>query len=197
MLHQAQQCGPRRHQRPARLLLVQPVQAAIESGAVLIEEGLELGTSWQIEDILSERRWEGGHKRSISAALPTSKLPLIGHGLPPVTWLAGSSEVRRIQALANARRSRWGLGAKVRAAKLVHELVPQCGATLFEQLGANAQRAARGPVAKSPAAELREHGYELDRGFGQAIARTLAGSRVLTGEQSQPDESLESVGENI
>ena len=27
--------------------------------------------------------------------------------------------------------------------------------------------------------------------------RPLAGSRVLTGEQSQPDESLESVGENI
>ena len=52
-------------------------------------------------------------------------------------------------------------------------------------------------MAKSPAAELREHGYELDRGFGQAVARPLAGSRVLTGEQSQLDESLESAGENI
>jgi hypothetical protein len=50
-----------------------------------------------------------------------------------------------------------GFGAKVRAAKLVHELLPERGAALFEQLGANAQRAARGPVAKSPAAELREH----------------------------------------
>ena len=83
------------------------------------------------------------------------------------------------------------------AAKLVHELLPERGAALFEQLGANAQRAARGPVAKSPAAELREHGYELDGGFGQAVARPLAGSRVLTGEQAQLDESLESVGENI
>ena len=77
----------------------------------------------------------------------------------------------------------------MRAAKLVHELLPERGAALFEQLGANAQRAGRGPVTKSPAAELREHGYELDRG--------RAGSRVLTGEQSQLDESLESVGENI
>jgi hypothetical protein len=85
----------------------------------------------------------------------------------------------------------------VRAAKLVHELLPERGAALFEQLGANAQRAARGPVTKSPAAELREHGYELDRGFGQAVARPLAGSRVLTGEQSQLKESLEPVGENI
>ena len=46
-------------------------------------------------------------------------------------------------------------------------------------------------------AELREHGYELDRGFGQAVACPLAGSRVLAGEQSRLDESLESVGENI
>jgi hypothetical protein len=65
----------------------------------------------------------------------------------------------------------------MRAAKLVHELLPERGAALFEQLGANAQRAARGPVAKSPAAELREHGYELDRGFGQAVAdRSSAGT---------------------
>ena len=68
---------------------------------------------------------------------------------------------------------------------------------MFEQFGASVQRGARGPVAKSPAAELREHGYELDRGFGQAVACPLAGSRVLAGEQSQLDESLESVGENI
>ena len=37
----------------------------------------------------------------------------------------------------------------------------------------------------------------LHPGCGQAVARPLAGSRVLTGEQSQLDESLESVGENI
>jgi hypothetical protein len=35
------------------------------------------------------------------------------------------------------------------------------------------------------------------RWFGQAVARPLAGARVLTGEQSQFDEPLESVGENI
>jgi hypothetical protein len=44
---------------------------------VLVEERLELGTGWLIDDILSERRWKGGHKRSISRAPPTSKLPLI------------------------------------------------------------------------------------------------------------------------
>ena len=85
----------------------------------------------------------------------------------------------------------------MRAAKLVHKLLPERGAALFEQLGANAQRGGRGPVSKSPAAELREHGYELDRGFGQAVARALAGSRVLTGEQSQPGESRELAGETI
>ena len=85
----------------------------------------------------------------------------------------------------------------MRAAQLVHELLPERGAALFEQLGASVQRGARGPVMKSPAAELREHGYELDRGFRQAVACPLAGSRVLAREQSRLDESLESVGENI
>src|ERR1017187_4267 len=72
VLHQAQQCGPRRHQRLARLLLRQPVQAAIEFTSVLVEERLELGTGWLIDDILSERPWKGGHKQSISRAPPTS-----------------------------------------------------------------------------------------------------------------------------
>ena len=70
MLHQAQQCGPGRHQRLARLLLRQPVQAAIEFTAVLVEERLELGTGWLIDDILSERPWKGGHKRSIQERRP-------------------------------------------------------------------------------------------------------------------------------
>jgi hypothetical protein len=70
---QAQQCGPGRHQRLARLLLRQPVQAAIEFTAVLVEERLEQGTGWLIDDILSERPWKGGHKRSISRAPPTRK----------------------------------------------------------------------------------------------------------------------------
>ena len=73
VLHQAQQCGPRRHQRLARLLLRQPVQAAIEFTAVLVEECLELATGWLIDDILSERRWKGGHKRSISERRPRGK----------------------------------------------------------------------------------------------------------------------------
>jgi hypothetical protein len=47
--------------------------------AVLVEERLELGTGRQIDDILSERRWKGGHKRSISGALPTRKVPLNMH----------------------------------------------------------------------------------------------------------------------
>jgi hypothetical protein len=46
--------------------------------AVLIEERLELGTGWLIDDILSERCWKGGHKRSISGGPPTRKVPLIG-----------------------------------------------------------------------------------------------------------------------
>jgi hypothetical protein len=46
----------------------------------------------------------------------------------------------------------------------VRRHLPERGAALFEQLGANAQRGARGPVAKPPAAEVGEHRYELDRG---------------------------------
>ena len=53
MLHQAQQCGLRRHQRPARLLLRQPFQAAIEFTPVLVEKRLGLATGWLINDILS------------------------------------------------------------------------------------------------------------------------------------------------
>jgi hypothetical protein len=64
--------------RLARLLLGQPVQAAIELAAVLIKECLELGTGWLIDDILSERCWQERHKRSISGALPTRKVHLIG-----------------------------------------------------------------------------------------------------------------------
>jgi hypothetical protein len=45
---------------------------------VLIEERLELGTGWLIDDILSERCWKGGHKRSISGVPPTRKVRLPG-----------------------------------------------------------------------------------------------------------------------
>lgn len=84
----------------------------------------------------------------------------------------------------------------MRVAQFVHELLPERGSALFEQLGANAQLAAGGWWAggEVPAAKLREHDYELDRGFGQAVARPLAGSRVFPGEQSHRDESLEPVG---
>jgi hypothetical protein len=51
-----QQCGPGRHQRPARLLFGQPVQAAIELTAVLVEEHLELDPGWLADDVLGGRR---------------------------------------------------------------------------------------------------------------------------------------------
>jgi hypothetical protein len=85
----------------------------------------------------------------------------------------------------------------MRVAQLVHELLPQCRAALFEQLGAGPQRGARGPVATSPAAEPCEDRYDRDRGLGHAGARPLPASRVLAGEQSRPDESLQSVGEDV
>jgi len=46
VLDQAQQRGPGGHQRSAHLLLGQPVQAATELTAVLIEEHLELDPGW-------------------------------------------------------------------------------------------------------------------------------------------------------
>jgi hypothetical protein len=57
VLHQAQQCGPGRHQRPACLLFGQPVQAAIELTAVLVEEHLELGPGRLVDGVLGGRRW--------------------------------------------------------------------------------------------------------------------------------------------
>src|SRR5690554_3924533 len=93
-----------------------------------------------------------------------------------------------------APSARCGFGAKVRAAQFVHELLPERGPALFKLLGARAQLGARGPVAVPPAAELREHGNELNRGLGQAVACPLAGSRVLAGEQSRSDKSFEAVG---
>jgi hypothetical protein len=56
VLHQTQQGGPGRHQRPAHLLLGQPVQAAIELTTVLVEEHLEQSPGWLIDDVLGERR---------------------------------------------------------------------------------------------------------------------------------------------
>ena len=55
---------------------------------MLVEERLELGTGWLIDDILSERRWKGGHRRSISGAPATSKLPLIGNAVRLAAWAA-------------------------------------------------------------------------------------------------------------
>jgi hypothetical protein len=60
---------------------------------VLVEERLELGTGWLIDDILSERRRKGGHNRSISAAPPTRKAPHIGNARRP----RGLSAGRRIR----------------------------------------------------------------------------------------------------
>ena len=70
--------------------------AVLGESAVLIEECLELGTGWLIDDILSERHWKGGHKRSISRAPPTSKLP--PHGYP--AFLRAISEPASRLALA-------------------------------------------------------------------------------------------------
>jgi hypothetical protein len=81
----------------------------------------------------------------------------------------------------------------VRAAKLVHKLLPERGAALFEQLGANAQRGSWAG-GEAPAARTR---VRVGSRVRSGCARPLAGSRVLTAEQSQLEESLESVGENI
>jgi len=83
VLHQAQQGGPGGHQRSAHLLLAQPVQAAIELSAVLIEEHLELDPGWLVDDVIGEGHRQGRHARSIarsfiisnqctSAVLPTA-----------------------------------------------------------------------------------------------------------------------------
>jgi len=65
VLHQTQQRGPRGHQQSAHLFLGQPVQAAIELSAVLVEEHLELGPDRLIHHVLGERRRQRRHARRI------------------------------------------------------------------------------------------------------------------------------------
>jgi hypothetical protein len=66
--------------------------------AVLIEERLELGTGGLIDDILSERGWKGGHKRSISGAPPTRKVPLKHErALQPIPMRADGGPVASVR----------------------------------------------------------------------------------------------------
>lgn len=73
------------------------------------------------------------------------------------------------------------------AAKLVHELLPERGAALFERLGADAQRAARGPVAKSPAALRAATDGSISVG-GAALATQLLRAVLLDELGHFPDE---------
>src|SRR4051812_45454518 len=72
MLHETQQRGLRGYQPSAHLLLRQPVQAAVERFAVLVEECLELGPGWLIDEVLGERRRQGRHVRSMPRPSPKS-----------------------------------------------------------------------------------------------------------------------------
>ncbi|GAB3837750.1 hypothetical protein GCM10029963_03060 [Micromonospora andamanensis] len=65
VLHQTQQRGPGGHQGTACLFLGQPVQAAVERRAVLVEERLELGVRRLGDDLVGEGGWERRHGRSI------------------------------------------------------------------------------------------------------------------------------------
>ena len=70
MLHQAERCGPGRYQRTARLFLGQSAETAVERCSVLVEEHLELGAGWLIDDTLGERRGQGMHVRRPTATSP-------------------------------------------------------------------------------------------------------------------------------
>ena len=96
VLDQTEQCGPGRNQRTARLFFGQSVKAAVERCSVLVEEHLELGPGWLIEDTLDERRGEGRHLRS----LPGSRLP------QPCRSLRMWIRLRRKRALKSQKRVR-------------------------------------------------------------------------------------------
>ena len=72
-----------------------------------------------------------------------------------------------------------------------------CGPPCSSSSARTLSCAARGTVAQAPTAELGENGNELNRCFGEAVARALARARVLAGEQCYFDEALESVGEDV
>jgi hypothetical protein len=80
VLHQAEQRGQGRHQGTARLLLGQPVEAAVELSPVLIEERFELDPSRLINGVLEGHCGERRHDQSISAPAPASQPAPAGVG---------------------------------------------------------------------------------------------------------------------
>lgn len=76
-----------------------------------------------------------------------------------------------MQLLADRRCGRLSAGAEVDVAEFVHESLPELWAALSEQFGTDSELAARGTVAQAPTAELGENGNELNRCFGEAVAR--------------------------
>ena len=122
VLHQARQRGPRRHQRPPRLLPGQPVQAASERPAVLAGEHLELGPGRLIDDVPGGRRREGRHLRSIPRPSPASneRTPAVAsfHSWRKLRMILRAARRKKLRgrtppglpAAALARRPREGTG---------------------------------------------------------------------------------------
>ena len=77
VLDQAEQRGARRHQRTSGLLLGEAVERLGEHGAVLVEEGLELGPQRQLDHVLGEGRGLVRHARQH----PTRRSATDGHAV--------------------------------------------------------------------------------------------------------------------
>lgn len=84
---------------------------------------------------------------------------------------------------------RRGRCAEVLGAQLVHEIPPQLGAAVGQQLCPHAERGRCRPMTESPGSERCHHWHELDGRLGEAVGRPSAAADVLSGEQAAGDEA--------
>lgn len=91
----------------------------------------------------------------------------------------------------------WCWDAQMMLAQLVHEVIPQRGTAVVQDLRADPQHLGRGSVAQSPPAELGQNGNQLDRGFSQAVGGAAAGAWVFAGEQARVEKIAEPAGEDV
>ncbi len=78
-----------------------------------------------------------------------------------------------LEAVEDGLRAGWAGDAEVLFAELGHEFVPELGAALLEELGAEGELRGGGEVSAAPSAELGDDGDELDGGLGEAVEDLL------------------------
>jgi hypothetical protein len=83
-------------------------------------------------------------------------------------------------------------------AQLGHEGFPHQRPAFFEQLRANRELGRGRQMAAAPRTDVREHGKQLDRRFGQAVDRLLLVAGVV-GASQQPalHQFFKTIGQDV